>query len=92
MSLIVFWGTFGGLIIAVGGMFFSIIKMNAASHVAIEDKLREELDNHKKDNTISHTELWKEINCTKTMVAVNDQLTKDNKCEIDRLRNKMNGG
>jgi len=92
MSLIVFWGTFGSLILAIGGLFYGIVKANARSHVEIEDKLRGELEEHKKENTVSHAELWKELNCTKTNVAVNEQLTKDNKEEIARLRNKYNGG
>ena len=92
MSLIAFWATFGGLIIAISSMFYGIVKANAKSHVEIEDKLRGELEDHKKDNTHSHMELWKEVNCAKTQIAVNDQQTNDNKQEIARLRNKYNGG
>ena len=92
MSLSFFLSILVPIVIAIASFFYGIIKSNNRAHLAIQKEFRAEITELKNTNTTSHAEIWKEINSTKTQVAVNDQQTKDNKDEIERLRNKINGG
>ena len=92
MSITFFLSVLVPLIIAVGGFFVGIIKANNRAHEKIKDSMQKEIDKLKNENTASHKEIWEELNDTKTKVAVNEQQTKENEKEIERLRNKYNGG